>query len=90
MQGQQKVYTLRKVRQRQRRRLMIFSGILVFLLLAATLYGVLQMECWKVKVMEVSGVERIDPEKVYRETNISLGDHMLLLSTAEIEHRLMR
>lgn len=90
MQRPQKIYPLRKARLRRQRRWKMLFGILTFFVFCAVIYGVLQMECWKVKVMEVKGVERIDPERVYREVNIDLGDHMLLLSTSKIEYRLMK
>lgn len=81
-------YVPRGVRQRKIRRRKLLFVILMSCFMVSALIFVLQMDCWRIKIVEVKGTERVSPEKVYKEAGIHIGDHMLFISKAGVKKRI--
>lgn len=83
-------FVTRRVRQKKSRRRKLLSAILISCFIVSSAIFVLQMDCWRIKIVEVKGTERVSPEKVYKRTGIHIGDHMLFMSKADIKRRLFQ
>lgn len=82
-------YTPRGLRQKQirRRRTLVAAAVTCALLIG--LFAALQLDVWRIRIIEVDGTERVSAEKVYDMAGLRDGDHMLFVSTAEAKRRVM-
>ncbi|MEW5944827.1 MAG: FtsQ-type POTRA domain-containing protein [bacterium] len=79
----------RRMRLKSRRRktlALAIAGAAAVLILSC---AALRMEGWRVKVLEVTGTRRVDPERVYDASGIRMGDHMLLFSAARSRREIL-
>lgn len=79
-----------RVRQRRIRRRKLLFAIFVSCVIVTFAIIFLQLDCWRVKIVEVQGTERVSPEYVYKKAGILIGDHMLFISKADIKRRIMQ
>lgn len=83
-----KVSRLRRKRRIKARALKIVTlfGVFVTVLMFSFVYKV---EAFRVKVVEVAGVERVSAEKIYDDANITIGESLLTLPIGEMRESIL-
>lgn len=74
------------LRRRKRRRAMLFVkiGFLILFFLFVSSVFVLNVEAFRVKIIEVTGAKRVSAEEIYARSNISIGENIFTLPISSI------
>ncbi|HOO57536.1 MAG TPA: FtsQ-type POTRA domain-containing protein [bacterium] len=75
--------SLRKKHKKKKKMLARIIFFVIFLLVMSSAF-VLNADAFRVKIIEVSGVNRVSAEEIYEETNISIGENLLTIPASFI------
>lgn len=86
--NKENVYKLKRRRRVKGRavRLVALLGVALLTVMFSFVYNV---EAFRVKVVEVSGVERVSAEKIYGDSEVVIGDSLINLSTGDMRENIL-
>ncbi len=74
----------RLVKRKRTRYLRVFAVLFFFLCMSSII--VLNVDAFKVKVVEITGVKRANAEQMYEDSQISIGENLFTLPVGTIKH----